>query len=111
MTPRRDREILVPIALYAESVSTLRTLASTYSGLNDEQLDWLELLTLEHAGDTFAGRVLLKSFMPLALRLPSCRCAPSCCNASSNEYPPASGASTAPMERPSERWPAGSPPG
>ena len=31
----------------------------------------LELLTLEHAGDAFAGRVLLKSFMPLALRLPS----------------------------------------
>lgn len=29
------------------------------------------LLTLEHAGDTFAGRVLLKSFMPLALRLAS----------------------------------------
>ena len=47
MTPRRDREILVPIALYAESVSTLRNLASKYSGLNDEQLDWLELLTLD----------------------------------------------------------------
>lgn len=31
----------------------------------------LTLLTLEHDGDTFAGRVLLKSFMPLALRLPS----------------------------------------
>ena len=31
----------------------------------------ITLLRLEHAGDTFAGRVLLKSFMPLALRLPS----------------------------------------
>lgn len=31
----------------------------------------ITLLTLEHAGDQFAGRVLLKSFMPLALRLPA----------------------------------------
>lgn len=31
----------------------------------------LALLTLEHDGDQFAGRVLLKSFMPLALRLPA----------------------------------------
>lgn len=31
----------------------------------------ITLLTLEHDGDAFAGRVLLKSFMPIALRLPS----------------------------------------
>ncbi|WP_242085900.1 hypothetical protein [Microbacterium lacticum] len=31
----------------------------------------IELLTLEHQGDAFAGRVLLKSFLPLALRMPA----------------------------------------
>ena len=40
--------------------------------MNDERdAVLIALLRLDHAGDTFSGRVLLKSFMPLALRLPS----------------------------------------
>ena len=33
--------------LYAEIVSTLRNLCTKYAALSDEQLDWLELLTLD----------------------------------------------------------------
>ena len=38
---------------------------------NERDAVLIELLTLEHQGDAFAGRVLLKSFLPLALRMPA----------------------------------------